>query len=70
MHFAVNASYTRVLTKEYTNRQRDVLAQPVKNPKINSHILFDSLADNTAAPTIFAVFGDSQAYPAYLSTYH
>ena len=61
---------TKVLTGEYTKGQRDDLAPPVKNPQINGHILFDSLVDNTAAPTIFVVFGDAQAYPAYLITYH
>lgn len=59
----------RVLIGEYTKGQRDILAPPVKNPLINGHVLFDSLVDNVAAPTIFVVFGDAQAYPAYLITY-
>ena len=62
--------FTRVLTGEYTQGQRDILAPPVKNPLVNGHILFDSLVDNIAVPTIFVVFGDAQAYPAYLITYH
>ena len=85
VYFAVDASYsdryatpdakgvqrmylTKVLTGEYAKGKNDALAPPVKNLQIG-HILFDSLVDNTAAPTIFVVFGDAQAYPAYLITY-
>ena len=34
------------------------------------YIRFDSLVDDVANPTIFVVQEGSQAYPAYLITYH
>jgi len=34
------------------------------------YIRFDSLVDDEANPTIFVVQEGSQAYPAYLITYH
>ena len=63
--------FTQVLTGEFTvgNSTMMVHVPPPKNPSISAHVLFDSTVDNTANPTIFVVYNDTQNYPAYLVTY-
>lgn len=54
----------RVLTGDYTEGNKDMVAPPFKSP--NSTELFDSCVNNQANPVIFVVFHDNQAYPEYL----
>lgn len=42
---------------------------PPLDPSGNTHLLYDSLVDNTANPTIFVAMTDCQAYPKYLVTF-
>lgn len=39
---------------------------PPLDPSGNTHLLYDSLVDNPANPTIFVAMADWQAYPKYL----
>ena len=41
---------------------------PAKDPN-DENVLFDSVVDNIANPSIFVVFYDADAYPEYLITY-
>lgn len=54
----------RVLTGVYTLGKQDMIAPPVKDS--TSVELYDSVVDNMAAPNMFVIFHDSQAYPEYL----
>ena len=42
-----------------------MIVPPPKDPS-RPEILFDSVVDNSANPTIFVVFFDNQCYPEYL----
>nr|XP_009859537.1 uncharacterized protein LOC100185617 isoform X2 [Ciona intestinalis] len=55
-----------VLTGEYTKGNRD-LKEPPNKPG-TSHT-YDSVVDNVANPTMFAVFKDASVYPSYLISY-
>ena len=58
----------RVLTGEFTWGTSTMILAPPKDPK-HPTVLFDSVVDNTANPSIFVVFYDGDAYPEYLITY-
>ena len=45
-----------------------MIVAPPKDPS-DPTVLFDSVVDNTAHPSIFVVFYDADAYPEYLITY-
>ncbi|XP_078489441.1 protein mono-ADP-ribosyltransferase PARP15-like [Ciona intestinalis] len=55
-----------VLTGEYDQGNRDLKEPPIKPG--TSHT-YDSVVDNVASPTMFAVFKDASAYPSYLISY-
>lgn len=84
-YFALNASYSahntysvpnaqghkhmylcRVLAGDYTKGQGGMIVPPAKNANCD---LYDTVVDNPAAPTIFVVFRDDNAYPEYLITF-
>ncbi|XP_026127707.1 poly [ADP-ribose] polymerase 14-like isoform X1 [Carassius auratus] len=84
-YFALNASYSssdtysvpntqgqkymyfcRVLTGDYTKGQTGMIVPPAKNPNCDQ---YDTVVDNSNAPTIFVVFRDDNAYPEYLITF-
>jgi poly [ADP-ribose] polymerase 10/14/15 len=58
----------RVLTGEFTRGAGAMIVAPPKDPS-DPTVLFDSVVDNTANPSIFVVFYDADAYPEYLITY-
>ena len=58
----------RVLTGEYTTGNSSMLVPPAKSPT-NPNVLYDSVVDKVANPSIFVVFYDAQAYPEYLITF-
>ncbi|XP_071340147.1 protein mono-ADP-ribosyltransferase PARP14-like isoform X2 [Trachinotus anak] len=58
----------RVLVGDYTQGRRGMITPPAKGSG-NAADLYDSVADNTANPTMFVVFNDIQAYPEYLITF-
>ncbi|XP_075173095.1 protein mono-ADP-ribosyltransferase PARP14 isoform X1 [Anomaloglossus baeobatrachus] len=58
----------RVLTGAFCPGQRGMLAPPAKSSS-NITDLYDSVTDNPAAPTMFVIFHDIQAYPEYLITF-
>ena len=58
----------RVLAGEYTRGTNAMIVVPAKDPN-DENVLFDSVVDNTANPSIFVVFYDADAYPEYLITY-
>ena len=58
----------RVLTGEYTQGANAMIVAPPKDPS-DATVLYDSVVDNTANPTIFVVFYDADAYPEFLITY-
>ena len=57
-----------VLTGEYTKGNGSMLVPPAKSSN-NPNVLYDSVVDNVANPSIFVVFYDAQAYPEYLITF-
>ena len=59
----------RVLTGEYTVGNNSIIVPPPKNAQLDQHVLFDSTVDNVANPSIFVVYTDAQAYPAYIIKY-
>ncbi|TRY57758.1 hypothetical protein DNTS_012030 [Danionella cerebrum] len=84
-YFAVNASYSastafavplsdgtqqmfvaRVLTGYFSQGQGGMRTPPVR---VQPDILYDSVVDNIANPTMYVVFHDCQAYPDYLITF-
>lgn len=84
-YFAVNASYScnstysvpnaqghkhmylcKVLTGDFTKGAGGMFVPPPKNANCD---LYDTVVDNPAAPTIFVVFRDDNAYPEYLITF-
>ncbi|XP_071002002.1 protein mono-ADP-ribosyltransferase PARP14-like isoform X2 [Oncorhynchus clarkii lewisi] len=56
-----------VLTGDFTEGQRDMIAPPAKSKSTTQ--LYDSVTDDPTAPSMFIVFNDIQAYPAYLITF-
>uniref|UniRef100_A0A672JFB8 Poly [ADP-ribose] polymerase n=1 Tax=Salarias fasciatus TaxID=181472 RepID=A0A672JFB8_SALFA len=57
----------RVLVGEYTQGKPGLITPPYKSGNVAN--LYDSVTDNTAAPSMFVVFSDIQAYPEYLITF-
>lgn len=57
----------RVLTGDYTRGQGGMIVPPAKNTTTAD--LYDTVVDKPAAPTIFVVFRDDNAYPEYLITF-
>ncbi|XP_020007209.2 protein mono-ADP-ribosyltransferase PARP15 isoform X2 [Castor canadensis] len=60
--------YVRVLTGCFTRGHRSYIVPPAKDPQ-NPTVLYDSVVDNEANPTLFVIFYDYQAYPEYLITF-
>ncbi|XP_072118202.1 protein mono-ADP-ribosyltransferase PARP14-like isoform X2 [Mobula birostris] len=58
----------RVLTGIYCRGQGGMVVPPSKSPSDPTD-LYDSVADNTATPSMFIIFNDVQAYPEYLITF-
>jgi len=57
---------SRVLTGDYTNGQQTYIVPPQKPGTTGASDRYDSVVDNVAAPRIFVIFYDTQAYPEYL----
>jgi len=57
---------SRVLTGDYTTGQQTYVVPPAKPGTTGSSDRYDSVVDNPAAPSIFVIFSDTQAYPEYL----
>ncbi|KAJ7990064.1 hypothetical protein DPEC_G00310970 [Dallia pectoralis] len=57
----------RVLTGDFTNGKQGMIVPPAKNP--TTALLYDSVTDNPARPSMFVVFNDIQAYPEHLITF-
>ena len=57
-----------VLTGDYCLGQADMRVPPPKAGG-QSHVLYDSVADNVNNPTGFVIFNDCQAYPEHIITY-
>jgi len=57
---------SRVLTGEFTTGQQTNVVPPQKPGTTGASNRYDSVVDNTAAPAIFVIFSDTQAYPEYL----
>ncbi|XP_051998367.1 LOW QUALITY PROTEIN: protein mono-ADP-ribosyltransferase PARP14-like [Xyrauchen texanus] len=57
----------RVLTGDFTKGNAGMIVPPPK--QTTSFDLYDTVVDNPAAPTIFVVFRDDNAYPEYLITF-
>ena len=58
----------RVLTGQFTTGRTEMIVAPPKDPS-DKAVLFDSVVNDTATPTISVVFYDADAYPEYLITY-
>jgi poly [ADP-ribose] polymerase 10/14/15 len=56
----------KVLVGEFIQGKGGMKVPPQKAGAAGSHILYDSVVDNLAAPGIFVIFHDTQAYPEYL----
>ena len=46
-----------------------MIVPPPKNQAKDPNVLFDSLVDNMANPSMYIIFQDAQAYPEYLITF-
>ena len=84
MYFARDASYSlkyagsgsgcrfmylaRVLVGKYCRGKAGMIVPPPKDPS-RPEILYESVVDNPANPSIFVVFSDAQCYPEYLITF-
>lgn len=60
---------TRVLTGEFTVGNQSYIVPPKKPVAAGGTTSYDSVVDNVAAPCIFVIFNDTQAYPEYLITF-
>uniref|UniRef100_A0A674EJD9 Poly [ADP-ribose] polymerase n=1 Tax=Salmo trutta TaxID=8032 RepID=A0A674EJD9_SALTR len=56
-----------VLTGDFTERQQHMIVPPAKSKSTTQ--LYDNVTDDPRAPSMFIVFNDIQAYPAYLITF-
>ena len=56
-----------VVIGEYTQGKSSMKVAPPLSG--NTHLLYDSLVNNTANPSIFVAMTDCQAYPKYLITF-
>lgn len=59
-----------VVVGKYTKGDKSMKIAPPLDESKNKHLLFDTLVDNPANPTIYVVMSDSQAYPQYLVTFN
>ncbi|KAK3610878.1 hypothetical protein CHS0354_034339, partial [Potamilus streckersoni] len=59
----------RVLTGQFTQGDPNMRAPPVNPSFPKNNVLYDSLVDDKANPTMYVIFHDSQAYPEYLIEY-
>ena len=59
----------RVVVGKFTKGEKTMKVAPPLDASKNKHMLFDSLVDNVANPTIYVVMSDSQAYPEYVVTF-
>lgn len=57
----------KVLTGEFTLGGRGMKIPP--NKTATHDILYDCVVNNTTDPTIYIIFHDTQAYPAYMITF-
>ena len=60
----------RVVVGKYTKGDKSMKIAPPLDENRNKHLLFDTLVDNPANPTIYVTMSDSQAYPEYLVTFN
>lgn len=60
--------FARVLTGVYCAGTPGLITPPAKN-STDPTDLYDSVTDNLAHPSMFVIFNDIQAYPAYLITF-
>ena len=58
----------RVLVGQYCVGNGSMIVPPPKDP-FRPEILYDSVVDHVANPSIFVVFYDFQCYPEYLITF-
>ena len=58
----------RVLVGQYCVGNTHMIMPPAKN-RANPTVLFDSLVDSLAKPSIFVVFHDNACYPEYIITF-
>ena len=56
-----------VIIGKYTQGTSAMRVAPQLDP--NTHLLYDSLVNNTVNPAIFVAMTDCQAYPKYLITF-
>ena len=56
-----------VLTGAYTLGNQTFVVPPVK--AASTTVRYDSVVDNPAAPNVFVIFYDTQAYPEYLVSF-
>ncbi|XP_045575841.1 protein mono-ADP-ribosyltransferase PARP14 isoform X1 [Salmo salar] len=56
-----------VLTGDFTEGEQYMIVPPAKSKSTTQ--LYDSVTDDPTAPSMFIVFNDIQAYPAYLITF-
>ena len=59
-----------VIIGKYTQGKSSMKIAPPLDPSGNTHLLYDSLVDNPANPTIFVAMTDCQAYPKFLITFN
>lgn len=57
---------SRVLTGEFTSGNQTYVVPPLKPGTTGASNRYDSVVDNPAAPGVFVIFSDTQAYPEYL----
>ncbi|XP_052247021.1 protein mono-ADP-ribosyltransferase PARP14-like isoform X2 [Dreissena polymorpha] len=60
--------YADVLTGDYTVGSSNIRVPPAKVPG-NNLVTYDSTTNNVAAPSVFVIFHDAQAYPTYKITF-
>lgn len=59
---------SRVLVGKYCAGNSSMIVPPPKD-RYRPEILYESVVDNPANPSIFVVFYDTQCYPEYLITF-
>ena len=59
----------KVLTGEYCNGNSLLKVPPTKPGAAGSHILYDTVTNDTSNQIMFVIFHDSQAVPEYLVTF-
>ena len=59
----------KVLVGDFTIGKKKMKEPPSKNDPNNPCLLFDSVVNKMAIPTIFVIFQDHQCYPEYLITF-